>query len=264
MLGAREQQRTGHVRESHVQHKHQSGWRESRSLWPQSQHHLHNGLMSAECEWKTERERERAREETSSHCFALSAIYIDLDREWFIFPPDSYDRQTRRQLIRNTKHTLSNTFTRDATWSEPQWPLRAEGEEPHLPVAWRAEAFLHSVSVGFMILRASGIKKKEYFLLCCTNTMGDMNKPNKGFQPFFVRSQPSSGPLLTALELVEWWCRRGEEPLNSPVDKRDRSLHFPSEGVFARDEEAGEGAASRLTGVCAAVGLLSYTVNFTS
>lgn len=36
-------------------------------------------------------------------------------------------------------------------------------------------------------------------MLCCTNTVGDVNMPNKGLQPFFVKKQPSSGPLLTAL-----------------------------------------------------------------
>lgn len=51
MLRPREQQRTGHFWEPHVQHKHKGRRGESRPLWPQSQHHLHHGLMS-ECEGK--------------------------------------------------------------------------------------------------------------------------------------------------------------------------------------------------------------------
>lgn len=117
---------------------------------------------------------------------------------------------------------------------EPPWPLKAKGEEPNLPAAQRSKAFFFFCALCECSFYEFRSLKTEYFPLRCTNTVGDVNKPNKGFQPFLARRQSS---FLTALRMAEWWCHRGAGlptltltsamfPLPHPT------LHPPSARVF--------------------------------
>lgn len=134
MFCPREQQWTGHFWESDVQHKHKSRWGESCTLWPQSQHHLHHGLMSTEDE-NNRRERDTHRGRIQLLLVCLTWIYIDI----FIFSLFlmTYNKDT--ELLRNIKHTFSNTYVScNRSYTKDQRFKREEGEVPHLSASSRS------------------------------------------------------------------------------------------------------------------------------
>lgn len=64
LLGAREQQRPGCLREPHVQHQHQGRGGQGRALRPQPEHGLHHGLMTRRPRWKRTHDSDAWRDHT--------------------------------------------------------------------------------------------------------------------------------------------------------------------------------------------------------
>lgn len=163
------QQWTGHFWESHVQHQHKSCWGESCPLWPQSQHHLHHGLMSIEYERKTG--------ETKRHIqlflVGLTWIYIDIS----IFPV-SNDIQQRHRIAQKHKAHFQQHLTAVAIDHienlKDYWEKKRRSHTfPGLPVArWRKVFFTLCECWLYEYNSLWHIDKIEYFMLCSINIEG--------------------------------------------------------------------------------------------
>lgn len=145
MFRPREQQRTGHFWEPHVQHKHKGCWGEGCPLWPQSQHHLHHGLMS-KCEWETGKAEHT---KVNSHGF-FTQVHRDVYMSPFL---TTHNKDT--ELSRNTKHIFGKTLM--ALDQRQNLGDYWEMELPDLLVVLWREGLFTLCECFFMNKRASGI-----------------------------------------------------------------------------------------------------------